>query len=70
MYTPNRSNYGYGWKIEERNGRRVIYHPGFISGAVTHLAYYPDRQSVIVVLSNMERTSADAIANEIGTWLP
>ncbi len=70
MYTPNRSNYGYGWKIEERNGRQVIYHPGFISGAVTHLAYYPDRQSVIVVLSNMERTNADAIANEIGAWLP
>lgn len=70
MYTPNRNNYGYGWKIEERNGRRVIYHPGFISGAVTHLAYYPDSQSVIVVLSNMERTNADAIAAEIGSWLP
>lgn len=70
MYTPNRSNYGYGWKIEERNGRRVIYHPGFISGAVTHLAYYPERQSVVIVLSNMERTNADAIAATIGALLP
>lgn len=70
MYTPVRNNFGYGWKIEDRNGRKVIYHPGFISGAVTHLAYYPDTQSVVVVLSNMERTNADAIAATIGAMLP
>lgn len=70
MYTPVRNNYGYGWKIEDRNGRTVIYHPGFISGAVTHLAYYPDTQSVVIVLSNMERTNADAIAATIGAMLP
>lgn len=70
MYTPVRNNFGYGWKIEDRNGRRVIYHPGFMSGAVTHLAYYPDTQSTVIVLSNMERTNADAIAATIGAMVP
>jgi len=70
MYTPVRNDYGYGWKIEMRNGRRVIYHPGFMSGAVTHLAYYPEKGHVVIVLSNMERTNADAIAATIGGWLP
>ncbi len=70
MYTPERNNYGYGWKIETRNGQRVIYHPGFISGAVTHLAFYPDSGNVVVVLSNMERANADAIAAAIGAMLP
>ncbi|MEF3274975.1 MAG: beta-lactamase family protein [Chloroflexus sp.] len=70
MYTPVRNNYGYGWKIELRDGRRVIYHPGFMSGAVTHLAYYPETGNIVIVLSNMERTNADAIAATIGAMLP
>ncbi|MBX0329573.1 serine hydrolase [Oscillochloris sp. ZM17-4] len=63
MYTPNFFNYGYGWKIEQRFGHRVIYHPGLMSGAVTYIGRYPDDGLTVIVLSNNENTNAGATAD-------
>ncbi len=63
MYTPNFFNYGYGWKIEQRYGKTVIYHPGLMSGAVTYLGRYPDADLTVIVLSNNEGTNSIATAD-------
>jgi CubicO group peptidase (beta-lactamase class C family) len=73
MFTPSgvgTSTYAMGWLVTEVNGRRVVYHPGFISGAVTHLAWYPDDGSTMVVLANQENVNADGIATYLETLLP
>jgi CubicO group peptidase (beta-lactamase class C family) len=66
MYAPLYYSYGYGWKIEQRYGRRVIYHPGYMSGAATYLGRYPEDGLTVVVLSNLEVAdvvgAADALA--------
>ncbi|WP_238613574.1 serine hydrolase domain-containing protein [Candidatus Oscillochloris fontis] len=63
IYTPNFFNYGYGWKIEQRYGQTVIYHPGLMSGAVTYFGRYPDANLTIIVLSNNEGTNSIATAD-------
>jgi len=69
MYAPLYYSYGYGWKIEQRFGRRVIYHPGYMSGAATFFARYPEDGLTVIVLSNLEVANvtgaADALASVV-----
>ncbi|NNJ12509.1 beta-lactamase family protein [Chloroflexales bacterium ZM16-3] len=69
MYTPNFFNYGYGWKIEQRFGHQVIYHPGLMSGAVTYIGRYPDDDLTVIVLSNNEDTNSGATADYLAGML-
>lgn len=60
MFTPFYYGYGFGWKIENRYGRQVIYHPGEMSGAHTYFGRYPNDGLTVIVLSNNEYTNATA----------
>lgn len=61
IYQPVANNFGYGWKVEERFGRLVYYHPGLMSGAATYLARYPNNDLTVIVLSNQETVDAQGI---------
>lgn len=63
MFTPALENYGYGWMIAERNGRRLISHDGGIDGFTSHFARYPDEKTTIVVLCNNESVQASAVGS-------
>ncbi|NTU83317.1 MAG: beta-lactamase family protein [Chloroflexales bacterium] len=52
MTAPGLGRYGMGWMIEQRGPNRLVYHPGWISGASTWFGRYPDAGVTIVVLSN------------------
>lgn len=65
MYTPGAGNFGYGWKIEPRFGRRAIHHPGYMSGAATFFVRYPEDGLTIIVLSNDEYANPIGIADEL-----
>jgi CubicO group peptidase (beta-lactamase class C family) len=65
MYTPGAANFGYGWKVEPRFGRRAIYHPGYMSGAATFFVRYPDDGLTVIVLSNDEYANTIGIADEL-----
>lgn len=65
MYTPLYYGYGFGWKIEERFGRRLIYHPGYMSGAATYFGRYPDDGLTVIVLSNLEVANVTGIADTL-----
>lgn len=46
------STYGLGWMIEPYRGHAMIHHGGAIDGFASQVAFLPDEQIGIVVLSN------------------
>lgn len=63
--TPKNSDYGFGWAIRDLDGRREISHIGDINGFGSFLAYYPADDTVIVALTNIERTPVADFARMI-----
>ncbi|MGA8090205.1 MAG: serine hydrolase [Terracidiphilus sp.] len=53
MTTPGKGDYGLGVFIQNRDGIRIVSHGGGIEGFNTHLAYAPEKQIAVVVLSNV-----------------
>jgi CubicO group peptidase (beta-lactamase class C family) len=47
-----RRHYGYGWFIDEIDGRRVISHGGTTAGYVCEMYRLPDQRITVIVLSN------------------
>ena len=58
-------NYGYGWQELELFGRGMYNHTGGIDGFVSHLAYYPSEELLIIVLNNRAREDAKATACDL-----
>ena len=63
MFTPGKSNYGYGWIIDKQFGRDRIQHGGGINGFSTFIARYPGEKLCVVVLCNVEPSPAAAVAS-------
>jgi CubicO group peptidase (beta-lactamase class C family) len=45
-------DYGFGWRLDEYEGRRRVRHGGSWVGFRTHIARYPDERFTIVILAN------------------
>lgn len=56
IFTPDKENYGYGWFITERDGKRLITHRGGINGFITNIDRFVDDTLLVVVLLNYEST--------------
>lgn len=50
--TSHKKYYGYGWATSNLNGHRKVEHSGGVSGFTSSIAFYPDENLGIVVLSN------------------
>ncbi|MBN1478533.1 beta-lactamase family protein [Candidatus Sumerlaeota bacterium] len=59
------TGYGFGWRFEERNGVRVIYHNGSTCGFSTAMRHVPERHLGLVVLTNRNSGGAGGLADEI-----
>jgi CubicO group peptidase (beta-lactamase class C family) len=46
------TDYGFGWRLDEYDGRRRVRHGGSWIGFRSHIARYPDDRFSIVILSN------------------
>ena len=57
--------YGYGVKVGEYGGQPAIYHQGLIPGFGSVLAYYPDDDTAIVLLTNTQ-TGTDQLDAAVG----
>lgn len=59
-------SYGYGWILQQvpvdRQYARVIAHGGGLPGFVSGNFYYPDQKLTLIVLSNLETFSANALS--------
>ena len=65
MTTPGKGDYGLGVFIENRDGVRVVSHGGGIEGFNTHLAYAPEKQIAVVVLSNVNGAAPDTMGGQL-----
>lgn len=63
MFTPAKSNYGFGWRIAERFGRREMDHSGSDNGFSTYIIRFPVDGLTAIVLSNSDRASAGKVGN-------
>lgn len=57
--------YGYGWRISEHKGRKMVWHTGETIGFRNALVRFPDDQLAIVVLTNRNEGEPLARALEI-----
>jgi CubicO group peptidase (beta-lactamase class C family) len=69
MLTPPVGDYGLGWQVKRFFGDAMFNHSGGIDGFASHLAVYPDRHLIIVVLSNIESEPAKLTACTIASLL-
>lgn len=58
-------SYGYGWFLEEREGRRLAFHGGATEGFLNAVAVDPAEDVTAVVLSNVALVPSVAIARDL-----
>ncbi|CAN5732746.1 hypothetical protein BH20ACI3_BH20ACI3_22870 [soil metagenome] len=65
IFTPFKSNYGYGWSIGKQIDHKSIAHGGGIYGFATEIARFPDDHVSIIVLSNIQAAPSGMIAGNL-----
>lgn len=65
MFADHGDHYGYGWFVNEVDGRRLWSHAGGINGFHTFFARYPDQKLTVVVLSNITQAPVEKIAGQL-----
>ncbi|WP_299767328.1 serine hydrolase [uncultured Dokdonia sp.] len=63
------TNYGYGWQINELNGKQSIEHGGGIFGFVTQGVYVPDEDIYVIVLTNANGNSPQDITLKLASMV-
>jgi CubicO group peptidase (beta-lactamase class C family) len=63
MFTPVLKDYGYGWLIQEKYDRTLVWHNGGIDGYHTTFNRWVDDNVCIVVLSNNDNAPVENIAS-------
>lgn len=64
-YTPFHHKYGYGWEIDSVYGKRLVQHGGGIFGFNTLFTRIPADDCCVILLSNMNTGSLEAISRSI-----
>jgi CubicO group peptidase (beta-lactamase class C family) len=76
MWTPfnlndgklNSGHYGFGWRIADVHGHRVIGHAGAWQGFETQISRYVDDKLTVVVLSNLAGADPGKIADHVAEF--
>ena len=75
MWTPvelpnSPSEYGLGWTLDRRGGRRCVHHGGSLPGFRAHFARFPEERLSFVVLTNGDGAHPDRTLFRIAAhWL-
>jgi len=59
------TGYGFGWRLETRDGQRVISHTGETRGFRNALLRYPDKRMAVILLTNRDEGTPAAEAARI-----
>ncbi len=71
MWTGNFGNYGFGWRVDEKDGHRRLHHDGSTSGFRNYVIRYPDEQMTVLVLTNRRGPDAMPLAEAVAElYLP
>jgi len=65
LYKPGKGKYAFGWVVENRSGRRYLWHTGAIDGFSTYIVRCPEERSCVVVLSNFDSGAPHRMGNEL-----
>ncbi|MCP1357273.1 serine hydrolase domain-containing protein [Aneurinibacillus migulanus] len=65
MFTPQMKAYGYGWHLEEKDGRKLAEHNGYVLGFSAEIIRDMSSKSVIILLSNHGDAELKDIANTL-----
>lgn len=65
MFTPFKNNYALGWGVGKRFDRGATSHGGAINGFASQFMRFPDDNVTIVVLSNVQGSGVDKVANSL-----
>src|SRR5262249_45614751 len=60
-----RQDYGFGWRLGEVRGHRIIEHGGAWQGFTSFVARYPDEKLTVVVFDNLSGGEAGRIAHGV-----
>jgi Beta-lactamase len=69
MFSPEKSNYAYGWHVYDVFGHMQFSHGGYLPGWNSYVFYYPQDTLSIVVLSNVEHANPLDICGNISRIL-
>ena len=75
MWSPVRLNsgklypYGFGWRVTQVNGHKLIEHGGAWQGFTTQISRYVDDRLTVIVLTNLDsdHSQPDKIAHEVAS---
>jgi len=62
---PNPGDYGFGWRVAQKNGHRLIDHGGAWQGFEVHISRYVNDKLTVVVLTNLADADPGKIAGHI-----
>lgn len=63
--TPNPGHYGFGWRIDQQHGHRVIEHGGAWQGFTTNISRYVDDKLTVVVLTNLAGANPAEVSHHV-----
>lgn len=73
LFTAVQNEYGYGWWVQTKLGRRVEWHGGNAPGLVAQITRYPKERLFIAALSNVwssaDRSQVRAMSNELAALM-
>lgn len=69
MLTPFIKDYALGWFVSQTDFGEMIHHGGSIEGFRSRIAFYPESDSLIVILSNTEAAATRDILDKISKIL-
>ena len=67
IFTPFKSNYGYGWGIAEIHGKKFIGHNGNMDGFQTNISRFTDDNVCIIILNNFGHTQIGKISIDLAS---
>ncbi len=62
---PNAAGYGFGWRVGEVRGHRVIEHAGAWQGFTSNISRYVDDRLTVAALANLAGVPCDRISHEV-----
>ncbi len=70
-FTPGLKEYGFGWRIDDYQGHRRVYHTGSTCGFRNAYLRYPDDQLSIIILTNRRDPAVKELAEQLSElYLP
>jgi hypothetical protein len=63
--------YGFGWRLDEIRGHRIIKHGGSWQGFNTHISRYVGDRLTVIVLANLDGARpAEIVKGVAGLYIP